>query len=174
MAEYDFNANAVVDDGGGDFDNSPLPLADYVMMAIHSEECETQAKDGEYLEFEFVVIEGQYKDRRVWKKFNLKNRNQKAVDIAKREYKRFHEALGMRGSKRTEELHNKPFIGRVGVGKGDYAKTNEIKGFKPYGAAAARPAAAPAQTTAPSATAAAPPAAASTPPEAEKKPWLRN
>ena len=162
--EYQFNANAVPDDGKS-FDDSPLPKGDYPVMATESDLKETLAKTGKYIEFTLVVIEGPHKDRIMWLKINTENPNQQAVDIGAREYKRMHEAIGLSSSTRTEDLHNKPFVVRVGFGKGEYSEKNEIKGFKPYGgaktvvapaasapaAAAPEAAAAPATTPAPAA-----------------------
>lgn len=133
MSEYIFNANDVPDDGG-QFDGTPLPQGDYAVIATESEIKATKACDGKYIEFVLEVIEGDHKGRKLWLKINVENRNQQAVDIGAREYKRMHDAIGIASSTRTDDLHNKPFVVRVGFGKGEYAERNEIKGFKPYGA----------------------------------------
>jgi len=168
--EYAFNANEVPDDG--QFDGTPLPQGDYPVVAVESEIKRTKDGSGAYIDFTLEVIDGAHKGRKLWFKVNIENRNQQAVDIGQREYKRLHEAVGIASSTRTDDLHNKPFIARVGFGKGEYADRNEIKGFKPYGGATTP--AAPVTTsfvkpvTAPAPAAPPPSATGSAPP-----PWKR-
>ncbi len=170
--DYAFNANEVPDDGKN-FDDSPLPKGDYPVMAIASELKNTAAGNGKYIEFDLVVIEGEHKDRRLWLKINVENPNQQAVDIGKREYKRMHEAIGLSSSTRTEDLHNKPFVVRVGFGKGDYADKNEIKGFKKYGGTGAPVAAQSAPAPQASASAASAQASAPATDAGDVPPWQR-
>ena len=73
------------------------------------------------------------KGRLLWDNITIENPNQKAVEIGLRQYRRLHEALGLESTTRTEELHSKPVVLRVGLDRNDKERNN-IKGYKAYGA----------------------------------------
>lgn len=115
-------------------DFSALPEGQYVVLATASEMKPTKNGNGEYLQFVFEVIDGQYKGRRLWSRLNLKNANQTAVDIAQRELAAICKAVGVIKPSDSSELHNKPLTVTVAVEIDDRKREgNTIKKYEPVG-----------------------------------------
>lgn len=140
-------------------DFAALPEGQYVVIATASEFKPTKSGNGEYLQFVFEVIDGQYKGRKLWARLNLKNQNQTAVDIAQRELGAICKAVGILKPNDSAELHNKPILVTVAVEVDDRKReSNTIKKYESVLGHAAPP------SFAPSAAQAAPAAAPATPP----------
>lgn len=140
-------------------DFAALPEGQYIAIATASEFKPTKKGDGEYLQFVFEVIDGQYKGRKLWARLNLKNQNQTAVDIAQRELGAICKAVGILKPNDSAELHNKPLLITVAVEVDDRKReSNTIKKYESVLAQAAPP------SFAPPAAQAAPAAAPATPP----------
>jgi hypothetical protein len=122
-----FDANTV--EPAGDF--SPIPGGKYVCVISASEMKPTKAGDGEYLQLEFTVLEGECKGRKVWTRLNLQNKNQTAKKIAEGELSAICHAVGVMTPKDSTELHDLPLMVTVIQKKredtGDL--TNECKSF---------------------------------------------
>ena len=111
---------------------SPIPEGQYIAMITDSEMRETIAGDGEYLKLTFEIIDGAHSGRMVWTNLNLRNKNPKAVEIAKRNL-----ASICRAIHRTEplddsdDLHNKAMKIKVTIreAQNGYEASNEIKGY---------------------------------------------
>lgn len=143
-----------------------IPAGWYIAMAETSEMKPTKLNDGFYLEMTFKVLDGQYINRKLWTRLNLRNSNPQAQEIAYRELSAICHATGRLVVGDSAELHNIPLKIKVKVkpGDGQYEASNEITGYKnvnePTGAQAAPAPAAP-WAGAPAAPAVAPaPAAA--------------
>jgi len=130
MAELNFNANEV--EPSKSFE--PIPAAKYPMIFTESEMKPTKNGKGEYLQFTAEVIEGEYQGRLVWVRLNLVNDNTQAVEIAQRELSAICHAVGIMNPKDSCELHDKPFIAKVGIqpASGQYDASNEIKDYEQY------------------------------------------
>lgn len=141
---------------------SAIPEGQYVVLATASEFKPTKNGNGEYLQFVFEVIDGQYKGRKLWARLNLKNANQTAVDIAQRELAAICKAVGIIKPTDSAELHNKPLMVTVAVEIDDRKReSNTIKKYEPVGQQSVSYAPTPAQAPV------AAPAAASAPPWAK-------
>ncbi len=129
-------------------DLSPLPVGDYICVIDDSEVKETRAQDGSrYLMLVLKVIEeGPYKDRTLWARLNLWNKNPKAREIAERELSAVCHAVEVLRPRDSAELHGKPLLVKVSQSKrpDNGEMSNEVKGFKPVSAAQSAPAQAPA------------------------------
>lgn len=167
LFDPNFNANEV--EPLGDF--SPIPAGEYQCIIVKSEKKTTAKGDGEYVSFTFQVINGEFQNRQLFTNLNLRNKNPKAVQIARAELSSICRAVGVPSPKMTEELHNKPLIVKCKIVKrqdtGDM--NNETSGYKPVNPdpadktkAASMSAATPAQQ--------APPAAAQYQPQAPQAP----
>ena len=79
----------------------------------------------------WTVIEGDYKDRKVFSNLNLDNENAQTVEIAQRELSAICRATGILHPKDSSELHDKPVVISVGIRKGSngYEDSNIIKKF---------------------------------------------
>lgn len=129
---------------GGAFDAStvdpdqrpdPIPASDYVLHLIKSDMKPTRDTSGAYLECEFEVLDGQFKGRKIWDRFNLQNKSAKAEEIAWSQFSALCHATGKLQVTDSAELHNLPFVGKVKLipAQGQYSAKNEIGGYKPVG-----------------------------------------
>ena len=62
MSTINFNANEVEPSTGYD----PIPAGKYQAVITESEMKPTRTGNGQYLQLEFEIIEGEYKNRKVW------------------------------------------------------------------------------------------------------------
>jgi hypothetical protein len=94
----------------------PIPPGDYMLFMESSEKTETRDGNGEYLKCVFVVANGEFEGAKITANFNFWNQNQKAVDIAKSQWRALCEAVLNQPTAINNEsssLHNKIFIGQV-------------------------------------------------------------
>lgn len=134
----------------------PIPAGWYAAMIDDSEMRPTKDGSGAYLLLRFVVMEGQYANRKVFARLNLQNRNETAVNIAQQQLSAICHAIGVFQVADSQQLHGKPMQIKVKYvqAEGNYEASNDVTGFKAYGETTAQPAAMPAP--APSAPTAAP------------------
>ena len=161
LAGYNFNAEEV--EPSSSFD--PIPAGWYTAIISSSEMKATRDGYGEYLSLTLQVIEGQYENRLVFARLNLKNANDKAVDIARKDLAAICRAVGVMSPQASEELHDIPLMIKVKVrpASGDYEASNDIGGYKAVEGANLTPA--PKAASKPQTP---PPAATTT-----KKPWQK-
>jgi len=149
MSELLFNAYEV--EPASEF--TPLPNGQYVAVISESDVKPTKRGDGQYLELVFVILEGEYTNRKVWTRLNIVNKNPVAQQIAKSHLSSICTAVGVMRTVDSSELHNIPLrITVVCKPRGDgNGLTNEVTGFGPV-EGTAKPAAT-TTTTAPAAAA---------------------
>lgn len=154
MATLNFNANEVEPSVGFE----AIPAGKYQAVIVDSDMKPNKAGTGEYLQLEFEIIEGEYRNRKVWTRLNLNNPNPDAVRMARADLSAICHAVGVIQPGDSADLHNLPLTITVKCRKtpdGDIV--NEIKGFAAKASAAgtaagaATSAAQPPQGTAPSA-----------------------
>ena len=163
MSELNFNAYEV--EPASEY--TPLPNGQYVAVISESTVKPTKKGDGRLLELVFVVIEGEYANRKVWARLNIANRNPDAQRIGNGHLSSICRAVGVMRPGDSSELHNLPIkITVVCKPRGDgNGLTNDVTHFGPVdGAAAPAP-------TAPTVTPVAPAAAASAWPGAAPASW---
>lgn len=115
-------------------DFEPIPAGEYVAVAVNSEFKRTQSGNGEYLEITWEIMDGQFRGRRLWDRLNLKNPNEKAVQIAQGTLSSICRAVGVLRPRDSAELHNKPVLVKVELKERNDKPgqmTNEVKGYKP-------------------------------------------
>lgn len=161
LAGYNFNAEEV--EPSSSFD--PIPAGWYQAIISNSEMKATRDGYGEYLSLTLQIIDGQYENRLVFARLNLKNANDKAVDIARKDLAAICRAVGVMSPQASEELHDIPLMIKVKVrpASGDYEASNDIGGYKAVEGANLTPA--PKAASKPQTP---PPAATTT-----KKPWQK-
>ena len=144
-----FDANTVDPSSGFD----PIPAAKYKAAITASEIKPTKKGDGSYLELELTIIEGQYKDRKLWDRLCLNHPNPQAVKISRAMLSAICRAVGIMTPKDSCELHNIPLEITVKVKKVDDDLMNEVKKYAAIGQAGVSPSgttpASQANTTAP-------------------------
>ena len=129
-----FDANVVEPNAPRD----PLPEGRYLCVIVDSEMKATKNQNGEYLELEMEVIDGQHKGRKLWDRLNLNNPNETAVRIAQGTLSAICRAVGVMRPNDSVELHGIPLEVVVKCKKradtGDM--TNEVAGYEKRGSAA--------------------------------------
>ena len=128
MTELNFDANTV-EPATGKFEL--LPVDDYLAVISESAKVPNKKTVGEHISFTFTVVDGDYKDRKVFTNLNLINENPDTVEIAKRDLSAICRATGVLHPKDTAELHNIPVVISVGIRKGSngYEDSNIIRKF---------------------------------------------
>lgn len=137
MANLGFNFKP---DDVPDANFEPIPVGEYVGMITSSDLKNTKAGDGQFIEMDVQIVEGQYSGRILKERLNIKNKNEKAVEIAYQTLKKICNAINKTSVSDTEELHNIRLIVRVDIEKSSpYMKDgiekegnlqNVIKGYK--------------------------------------------
>jgi hypothetical protein len=156
LSSYNFNAEEVEPSSSYD----PIPAGWYKAIISNSEMKPTRDGYGEYLSLTLQIIEGQYENRLVFARLNLKNANEKAVDIARKDLAAICRAVGVMSPRSSEELHDKPLMIKVKVrpAQGEYDASNDIGGYKADEGTDFTPP---------------PPPKAATPATTAKKPWQK-
>lgn len=150
---------------------SCVPAGDYAVQCVGLELKNTKDMHGQYVVAQFEVLSGDRRGARIFTNFNIKNRNQQAVEIALRSIKQWVQAAGLRGDEQLtmgllQSLQGKEVFANVGIEQdkeGRYDPKNTIKRFhvSPVAASQGAAASAPANYRPASAPAA----------QASKNPW---
>src|SRR4029077_13114940 len=112
MARLDFDPNSIPPDDRFD----PVPPGDYTCQVIESELKPTKKGDGTILKIVSEIIEGPHTHRRIFDNLNIENPNPEAERISRQSLRALCIALGFQSVvEDSEELHFKPFTGRVGI-----------------------------------------------------------
>ncbi|TVQ34161.1 MAG: DUF669 domain-containing protein [Phycisphaeraceae bacterium] len=139
-----FNANEVDPNVGFE----PLPAGKYLCTIVDSDMKQTRNGAGEYLLFEFQVIDGPHMGRKLWDRLTIKHPNQTTVKIARGMLSALCRAVGVMAPKDSVELHSLPLVVSVGLKKRQDTGelTNVVKAYSKrdagntvVGAAAAAP-----------------------------------
>lgn len=142
-----FNAHEVEPSAAFD----PLPAGKYLAAITASEIKPTKNGDGSYLQLEFTILDGEFKDRKVWDRLCITHPNATTVKIARGNLSAICRATSVMQPRDSVELHNIPILITVKCKKrqdtGDL--TNEVKGYEPKAAVAGQPQQAPAASTTP-------------------------
>jgi hypothetical protein len=133
MTELNFDSTTI-EPATGRFEL--LPVDDYLAVISESAMKDTKkmmsnGKPGKFLSVVFTVIEGDYKDRKVFTNLNLINDNEQTVEIAQRDLSAICRATGVLHPKDSSELHDKPIVISVGIRKGSngYGDSNIVKKY---------------------------------------------
>ena len=134
-------------------DFAVLPPGKYIVLIEKAEVQATKARDGHFMYLELKVLAGQHKERKLFDRINLHNKNKTCVEIGMRCFAALAQAIGLQAVTDDAQLINQQVVAHVKV-KGEY---NEIRtysnpaGFDPNAvqATAPGPAAAPGPTPTP-------------------------
>lgn len=115
-------------------DFSALPDGKYPCMITETEIKGTQS-GGEMLVVVFTVNSPDYEGRKIWGRFNLKNKSAKAVRISRAQFASLLRAAGIRQVHDSSELLNASVLVNVTTRKytrdGEERVANEVKGYEP-------------------------------------------
>lgn len=127
MATLNFNAHEVEPSVAFE----PVPAGKYNAVIIDSEMKPTKSGNGSYLELTFEIIDGEYKERKVWARLNINNPSAQAQKIAQSELSALCRAVNVMEPKDSVDLHNLPLEITVICKKRNDSDgiSNEIKGY---------------------------------------------
>lgn len=116
-----------------------LPEGKYVAVITASQFKDNKNNTGQYLELQFQVVEGEYKNRQIWARLCLNYPKELTARIARSQLADICKAVGVVTPHDSADLHNIPLEITVKVKKrNDNGElTNEIKKFAPRSTAAA-------------------------------------
>lgn len=130
MPTLNFNAEEVAPSTGFE----AIPAGSYNAVITESAFKPTKSGSGNYLELTFEIIDGEFKNRKLWTRLNLENQNEKAVNIARADLSAICRAVNVMRVNDSAELHNLPLVISVKCRRTpDGELTNEIKGYEPRG-----------------------------------------
>lgn len=108
-----------------------IPAGEYPAILVESEEKPTKDGTGKRLNLKFQILNGQYQNRTLYGGINTHNKSDAAQKIGRSQLKALCVAVNVPDPKLSEELHNKPLMIKVAVGKDQNGNPrNEIKGYK--------------------------------------------
>ena len=113
-------------------DFEPIPNGVYPAQVTASKIKETKDKKGEFIEFEFTVMSGDFKGRKIWTRLNIVNLSPVTVEIAQKELATLCRACGKSVIQDTQQIHGIPFLLKVRTkpAKGDYPASNVPSGYE--------------------------------------------
>jgi hypothetical protein len=128
MAKLNFDASQVAPDTGLP---DALPAGYYNVMVDESEMKPTKdfATSGSmYLQLRMNVLDGQFIGRKLFARFNLKNKNPAAEEIARKQLSAVAHAIGVIQVQDSQQLHGIPLKVKVKLraASGDYEASNDI------------------------------------------------
>lgn len=126
-----FNAAEVDTDGMG-----ALPAGTYLVSVDDSAMKDTKDNKGQYLEFTYIILEGDQKGKRIWDRMNLINDNATSVEIAEKSLAQLCKACKKPNAKDSDELRGCTFT----VVYGPQKKNPEYSEVKDRLEAGAKPA----------------------------------
>lgn len=129
MAQLNFDASQVAPDAGV---AEAIPAGWYNVMADESEMKPTKDGNGAFLALRFTVLDGQFVNRKVFTRLNLRNANPVAQEIAYKQLSAICHAVGVMQVADSTQLHGRPLKIKVKVraASGDYEASNEISAYK--------------------------------------------
>jgi hypothetical protein len=124
-----FDPNEIPDDERGSFE--PLPPGDYLLQVADSELKDKPNGDCG-LNLTLEVVEGEFQGRKLWDYLNIRHSSADAQRIAQRRLADYCLATGAGTIRDSEELHFRPFIGKVSrePRKDTGELSNRIKGVR--------------------------------------------
>ena len=96
-------------------DFTALPPGKYPVIVEKAEVKPTKAQTGHYLEITMSVLDGQFKNRKLWDRINIQNPSTQCVEIGLRSLAALGQALGLTSVQSTDQLLNGVCIAHVKV-----------------------------------------------------------
>ena len=108
-----------------------IPAGWYNAVIVESDLKTTKDGSGKYLQLCFEIIDGEYKNRKVWTNLNLYNRNEATVKMAQNALALICGAVGVVVVHDSEELHNIPLSIKIkSREKASGDMVNDVAGYR--------------------------------------------
>lgn len=153
MASFQFNAANVAPQQSF----TPIPAGSYIAQVVESEIKQTKGGTGQMMNLTFEVLDGQYRNRKVFGRINVVNQSAEAERIGQSQLSALCHATGVMQLQDTVQLHGKPVKIKVKVRvdeSGKYDDSNEVTGYEAISGAVQIPAASQQAQVAPTASSA--------------------
>ncbi|WP_212722868.1 DUF669 domain-containing protein [Zooshikella ganghwensis] len=110
---------------------TPIPAGDYLAMIDKADVKMNKAGTGHYIAFSYIILEGQYAERRVFDNQNISHPNQQAENIGRRAISAIGQALGNPNVQDSDQLLNQPLVIKVTIrnNKQSNEPENVIRGW---------------------------------------------
>ena len=149
-----------------------IPAGKYAVRIEEAEVAETKAKTGILVNVTLVITEGQYANRKLWDRMNIKNPSEIAERIGRGQLSSLCNAVGLPNCTDENQLKGRSCIANVKVKTPKNAADgsepfNAISSYSPYGGSVTPPPAPPVAQSAPVPPLAAPQAGG------VKPPWMK-
>jgi hypothetical protein len=109
----------------------PLPPGEYPAIVTKSEIKPTADKTGQRLNLTIQILSGPYQNRIIFDGLNVKNKSAQAEQIGRGQLKALCVAVNVPNPQTSEELHNKPFLVKLKIGKDQNGNPrNDVAGYK--------------------------------------------
>lgn len=108
-----------------------LPAGEYKAVITDSDYAPNKANTGKMLKLTYTIIDGNFKNQKIFNNLNLENPSIQAVNISKTALNSICKALNVIDLQDSSQLHNQPLIIEVTVKESEqYGKQNNIKKHK--------------------------------------------
>lgn len=111
-------------------DFAPIPAGEYVATITESVEVQNASSIGSHLKLTITILDGNYKNRKVFDRLHLNNQNQKAVEIANRRLSSICHAVGVMQPKDSNQFHDIPMVVKLAIEEDGKYTSNVIKNYK--------------------------------------------
>ena len=123
---------------GNKFD--PLPPGWYTSTISGAELKRTKDQTGKYISIKYTINDPNYEGRIVFGNLNIKNKNQKAEEIARQQLGEIMRALGLARVEDTDQLVGGNLKIKLDIRTQEgYEPSNDVRGFKAIGGSAPPP-----------------------------------
>lgn len=108
-----------------------LPKGDYVVVVSDAEVRDTKDGQGQYLRVTLEVQEGEFDSRKIFTNFNIKNKNQQAVQIGLGQLKKMMRCAGATSYQlnSAQDLCGLRVMAKVDIKKDEFGENNIVKDF---------------------------------------------
>jgi hypothetical protein len=114
-------------------DFAAVPPGKYPVMVEKAVVKETKAHTGHFVELTLSILDGPFKNRKVWDRINIQNPNAQCVEIGLRSLAALGQAVGLASISDTDQLVNQICIAHVKVKD----EQNEVRTYSATAPAAA-------------------------------------
>lgn len=128
MASFSFDSTAVEPSAP----SGPIPAGTYLAHVTESDLKSLKSGNGMGLSLTFVILDGEFVNRRIWTNLNVQHTNATAQQIGQQQLSALCRAVAVPRLQDTTQLHSKPVKITVKIRKQDgYEDKNEITGYEP-------------------------------------------
>ena len=131
MAHFSFDASTVAPQAP----TGPIPAGVYLAHCTESDVGPLKSGNGTGLKMTFEILDGQYKNRKVWENLNIQHTSEETQRIAQSQLSALCHAVNVIKLEDTAALHFKPVKIKVTVreAEGKYQASNNVKGYESAG-----------------------------------------